>query len=154
VGDTTLALESSDPVQLPELDAKMLEEAPPVTEQDRHEGDLELVEHACGQGTLRDPGPVDQHLLVAGSRPRRHELVVDLAVHAVQPRSSCLMVVAPTRKDSLVQSLAAVTETVVRALVGAGDEAVEGHRHVQHGRGHRFTPCLRVERQKLSPTLE
>jgi len=75
--------------------------------------------------------------------PRRHELVVDLAVHSSQPLDGCIEVTTlRARKDPLVQPAPSVAEPIVRAFVGPGDESVEGHRHEQHRRGHRPTPCV------------
>jgi hypothetical protein len=59
---------------------------------------------------------------------RGHRLVVDLPVRPAQPRNGSLEVAAlEARKDPLVQTLATVAQAVVQALVGARDEAVEGH---------------------------
>src|SRR5215207_4373648 len=41
-----------------------------------------------------------------------------------------------TRQGPLVQAFPAVTEAVIRSLVGAGDEPVEGRGHVENGCGH------------------
>src|SRR4051812_45986754 len=74
--------------------------------------------------------------------PRRHGLVVDLAVHASQPPHGGrkVAVVLSPWKDPLVEPFPSVAETVLQAFVGSGDESVERHRHVQYGRGHRYTP--------------
>src|SRR5918996_1320824 len=64
-----------------------------------------------------------------------HELVDDLAVDAARPPDGVEVEVA-ARHRPLVQAVPAVAEPVARSLVGAGDEPVERHRHVENGRGH------------------
>src|SRR2546428_701137 len=198
VGDATLAFANSDPLQLALFDAEVLEQPPPVAEQDRDQVDLKFVEEPCGEGALHhDARPVDEHVLVAGSvlgisdcgikvahivhgrpfgRPRGcrvaaedvdgyavvvvaspalggvegptsgdhgtggHELVDDLAVDASLSPNGFLRVVPNALEDPLVQPLAAVAETIVRAFVGSRDESVEGHCHGQHSQGHRSLP--------------
>ena len=44
VRDATLSFENSDALQLPLFDAEVLEQPPPIAEQDRDQVDLELVE--------------------------------------------------------------------------------------------------------------
>ena len=51
--------------------------------------------------------------------PSGHELVIDLAVHASQPRDGCVKVAAlGTPKGPLVQAVTPVAESVVHAFVG------------------------------------
>jgi hypothetical protein len=67
VGDTGLPLEDPGALQLDVLGTALVEETASLAEEHRDEMDLELVEEPCGEGTLRDARPVDQHVLVAGS---------------------------------------------------------------------------------------
>src|SRR5215207_2700667 len=45
-------------------------------------------------------------------------------------------VIATVSPVPLVQAVPAVTEAVVRSLIGPGDESVEGDGHVENGCGH------------------
>jgi hypothetical protein len=48
VGDAALTFENSDPLQVALFDAEVLEQPPPVAEEDRDQVDLEFVEQPCG----------------------------------------------------------------------------------------------------------
>src|SRR5215208_6317715 len=68
-------------------------------------------------------------------RAGRHHLVPDVAVDA-RWTADFLGVGIGTRQGPLVQAVPALPETVVRSLIGPGDESVEGHGHVENGCGH------------------
>jgi hypothetical protein len=65
-------------------------------------------------------------------RPGGHELVDDLAVDAARTADRLEVDVTAARHRPLVQAVPAVTEAVIRSLVGPGDEPIEGHRHVEN----------------------
>jgi uncharacterized glyoxalase superfamily protein PhnB len=57
VGDAALTFENSDPLQLARFDAEVLEQPPPIAQQDRDQVDLELVEEPCGEGVAARCSP-------------------------------------------------------------------------------------------------
>jgi hypothetical protein len=61
--------------------------------------------------------------------PGGEEIVGNLAIAAVE-------LVESDASSPFVEAFAAVPQSVLQRLVGTGDEAVEGHGHVQHGRRH------------------
>src|SRR5262245_7551918 len=66
-------------------------------------------------------------------RSGRHELFDDLAVDTARTPSGLEVVnAAATPQCPIVQTFPAVTQAVVRPLVGPGDEPVEGHGHVEN----------------------
>src|SRR6266540_3008101 len=94
-------------------------------DEDRH---AVVVVTAPAAGRLEGPPASDD-------RAGGHELVNDLAVDAARTAHGLEIDIA-ARHEPLVQAVPAVAEPVARSLVGAGDEPVEGHRHVENGRGH------------------
>src|SRR4051794_15324123 len=66
MGGTGLALERADALELDLLRSEVVEETAALAEEHRDEMDLDLVEHAGGERELRDPGAMDQHVLVSG----------------------------------------------------------------------------------------
>jgi hypothetical protein len=84
-------------------------------------------------------------------RAGRHRLVHRLAVDALRPTRHAAVLGRGAGEDPLVQALAAVAEAVVDPLVGAGDEAIQGHRHEEHGRGHLFLLQLLAARTWVTP---
>jgi hypothetical protein len=67
VGDAVIPLEVPCAVQLDVHGIELVEEAPPLTEENRDDVDLELVEDAGGECELRRAGAVDEHVPVARS---------------------------------------------------------------------------------------
>src|SRR3954469_24715952 len=101
--------------------------------------DAVVVVAAPVAGRLDRPAPGDD-------RSGRHRLAGNLAVHAAE-------LARAGREEPLVEAVPAVPEAVVRRLVGAGDESVERHGHVEDCGGHRVSFPVAVRELISCPTL-